>query len=532
MTWIFFTEGALPPRASGALQRRLLLAFACLVCACAPLAGAEGFTGRLTLTLPDALIQLPDRAPNPGNLKDLNVVATARDGAWDEVWGHALRFDKSQHRGAVRSIEREGDRLRIDLAMLIVGDAWIPGTAAIYDLDLRVDDGQVAGTYTGRCAYGPDGPVEVAGEVTGRLSPPPTPVDGFEPFAADEFPRLLLRRSDLPRLRERLATPFGQAVAARMEKSSNPICLGLMYQLTGDESYARRAVEPVRKKMAETGGGPFAIGRVWGYRAEYVAYAYDLCREAWDEDFNREVEGWIDWIAPRCIDRPWSLSSAVNITPGSNYMVVIWGGAGLAAITRIGAPGPAPEAPRDDFAEARAIAPPADWTPGEDVPVVDFTDRTMPRPWLWAGGWATAEMDDAEPLAALGGPGRAHTEIAPDATLAVEGRSFTIRKGDASLVGTVVSPAGALIEAGEEGGVAAGVGKGRKNRDGKTEFTFRGIRITGPEGDEGDFFVVMTLQRGDAPEVEIEGESLNAEARIGELLWRVDADEQRIEGRR
>jgi len=43
-----------------------------------------------------------------------------------------------------------------------------------------------------------------------------------------------------------------------------------------------------------------------------VALTYDLCRDAWDRDFNDLVVGYIQWIAERLIYRPNSVSPKVN----------------------------------------------------------------------------------------------------------------------------------------------------------------------------------------------------------------------------
>ena len=52
------------------------------------------------------------------------------------------------------------------------------------------------------------------------------------------------------------------------------------------------------------------------------------------------------------------------------------------------------------------------------------------------------------------------------------------------------------------------------------------IHVTGPSGKEGDFFVVMTLQKGPPPIVSVQGDGLKATAVLGNL--RIDFDGQKI----
>jgi hypothetical protein len=91
-------------------------------------------------------------------------------------------------------------------------------------------------------------------------------------------------------------------------------------------------------------------------------------------------------------------------------------------------------------------------------------------------------------------------------TVDTKKNTFTITQGDTSLKATFISPAN----------VKLALAQGKENIHLKYgnygDVNLNAIHATG--GDS--FFVVMTLQRGDAPNVEVDGTGLNAEVRVGE----------------
>jgi hypothetical protein len=173
--------------------------------------------------------------------------------------------------------------------------------------------------------------------------PWPTTVPHHAPVAAGEHPRLLFRRSDLPALKGKAATPEGQAILRRlrflldgadgetMTARFNPARAmdgaaavdlpagtltighaagyGLLYQLTGDAKYAefgRRCFEWLlaagRDRDARYSyrrpGGALRAGPTLGW----LAVGYDLCYNGWDAatrerlgralvDYDEQMEG-------------------------------------------------------------------------------------------------------------------------------------------------------------------------------------------------------------------------------------------------
>lgn len=368
----------------------LILAAALLAPGAAPLDAAQPFSGRLVLTLEGALAQVKDgqvSAPQP-----LNVYATCDHGAWADAWAEAQTFNRANH--VVESIQADVSpgRLKATIRMEIGSDPWIKGGDAVYELDAAVTGETVEGTFTGLFHGLQD--FQAKGRVHGLLLPPLPVAPGYKPLAPREHPRLLFRACDLPRLRERMETPFGRAILARLEKSDDPMALGLLYHLTGDKAYADRAVEPLKKAMAERGVGWSASGRIWGYRMMPVAYGYDLFYDAWDHAFRDEVQQYLDRFAYEILFRTHRLGT-VNLAPGSNYVVVLYPGAGLGTMAFWGEKGPEPPVPpAPQLAIARLDAP-AGFEPPTGVPVERFEPGRMPANWLMAGPFKADPGEDA-----------------------------------------------------------------------------------------------------------------------------------------
>ncbi len=131
-----------------------------------------------------------------------------------------------------------------------------------------------------------------------------------------------------------------------------------------------------------------------------------------------------------------------------------------------------------------------------------------------------------------GDHGKEWNLIIPDLSstgVTIDGNRFTVRKGDATLSGTFVAPAGVRVDkalrhstlafhATSKGGAIQG------QRQLVHPFTRDVLRARGPEGTEGDFVVVMTLQRGDAPEVTYDAPGPDALITVGRRTLRLDGD--------
>jgi hypothetical protein len=93
----------------------------------------------------------------------------------------------------------------------------------------------------------------------------------------------------------------------------------------------------------------------------------------------------------------------------------------------------------------------------------------------------------------------------------IEGDTFTIDYGNASLTATFVSPPGVQIRHVNQPITVAGVGKSGRYT---MEWDLNAIHASGGDPTDGRFFVLMTLQRDKAPAVQIAGSGLAAAATV------------------
>ncbi|MFP4054581.1 MAG: hypothetical protein ACLFV7_12040, partial [Phycisphaerae bacterium] len=96
----------------------------------------------------------------------------------------------------------------------------------------------------------------------------------------------------------------------------------------------------------------------------------------------------------------------------------------------------------------------------------------------------------------------------------VKGDTFTIQRGDASLRGTVIAPDDGNIEFAERSVYTMGF----KRAISKT--TSRAVFASG----KGGYFVVITVQKGDAPKVSVKGKGLDAVVTVGGQTVRFDGE--------
>jgi hypothetical protein len=211
-----------------------------------------------------------------------------------------------------------------------------------------------------------------------------TPVAGHRPLSPGEHPRLLFRKDDLPALRQRAQTVEGAAIVTRLRKlldgqngetlttrfsetppdnhaKAKPMPIGtftswhaagygMLYQLTGEAKYAGLARQSVQLMF----DGKYDIDNRYswvkpgtdiraGQLLTAVAYAYDLCYDAWPDDFRRQVALAIQNYAQLvCTGERVTIAHLVGRSkypPGSNHYGSLIGGAGTALIGILGDPG-------------------------------------------------------------------------------------------------------------------------------------------------------------------------------------------------
>jgi len=213
--------------------------------------------------------------------------------------------------------------------------------------------------------------------------PWPAPVAGFQAPAQGEHPRLFFRKADLPRLRERAATPEGKAIVARLKEllgggdamptafnpntgpqkdgsgafhSSAPVGkaytlwhgagFGMLWLLSGEKKHADLARQCVEKALAgqrdrdnrysfKDPVGALRAGPSLGA----VAMAYDLAYDGWDEEFRKRVAQALAGYNEGKFMSLEELARGSRHGPHSNHWGCQIGGAALALLAVQGDPG-------------------------------------------------------------------------------------------------------------------------------------------------------------------------------------------------
>jgi hypothetical protein len=103
----------------------------------------------------------------------------------------------------------------------------------------------------------------------------------------------------------------------------------------------------------------------------------------------------------------------------------------------------------------------------------------------------------------------------PKAECVIDGNTFTLKQGDASLKATFVGPSAVKIEK------VQGTFEANK-LSGIASAPCRALHVSSPDGKAGDFFVILTLQRGPAPEVKVKRKGKDVVATVGRQTVRFD----------
>jgi len=339
-------------------------------------------------------------APNPDGPTLLLDLAQYGE-RWERVWGIARNYNVAIHSGRVVSAAISDTQVTVRLTMKIEPDAWVPGGRGSYEVALeRGPDGGLQGTFRGTYRS-----QAVQGRAFGRVKPPVKLLADYVPVQPGEHPRVLFRKEEVPRLRERAKTELGRAALALMGSAQgcgDAIGMGVQYHVTGDKKWAEMARESTAKHMADQSVPAFARGRQWGPRLEQVAVAYDLCYDAWPVEFRRQVEGYLRFVCYQAFHDQTKLGQSINWNVGSNYAGPIFAGAGFAGMALWGEKGPEPAKPGLPSA-VPAIPAAEGYKPSRDVPVVKLATAMSKSPteWLIAGplqaGWSL------DPMVSLGG---------------------------------------------------------------------------------------------------------------------------------
>ncbi|MGD0900248.1 MAG: hypothetical protein ABR915_20640, partial [Thermoguttaceae bacterium] len=225
-----------------------------------------------------------------------------------EVWAVCLQYNLSRHHGSVVVGSPAKNRWKLSVQLTLQSDPIAPGGPATYEVELTREGEQFQGTFTGVFLDRP-----VKGTAAGRAEPSTVrTVADHKPLVPGEHPRLIFRKHDLAELRRRMGTPEGQAIMAMLaarsplrevaqvsDRHSSWMAanFGALWQLTGQKDAPRKAREILASEVI---GKPMPHDRKDIHHASRllgIALAYDLCYDAWDEEFRQLLAEYIQVAA-------------------------------------------------------------------------------------------------------------------------------------------------------------------------------------------------------------------------------------------
>ncbi|MEX2381303.1 MAG: hypothetical protein WD490_02880 [Opitutales bacterium] len=339
---------------------------------------------RLRLVLHQALPKSPHGEVQLPTSPTAWLSVERRDDTWLPVIATAWDYSQHEHRGMLLAWESDGNAFEATLRLSLRGDGWTAGGQVDFQVSGTVDDDQrIHGTYTAK--LNTDLNLEYDGTVSGTLQP--TAPLHREPAGFREHPRLLFRADDLPAIRERAATPLGQAVLDQMQNSVAGIAF--RYALTGDKAHAEEAKRRLLLLMEDDAHGQNnVLSRYYAWRLEQAALAFDMCYDAWDAEFRSTVAEYMRMQMNILMHGRGTLTNRIRWGHGGPHAPALFYAAGIAALAIQDEPGDAPARPETPILlseSAGRVSAAEGYTPAAGVPVHDFADNAMPRDWLYVG---------------------------------------------------------------------------------------------------------------------------------------------------
>lgn len=318
-------------------------------------------------------------APDEVNAKGLSLYVRQIDGQWKQGLLLAPNFNSNYHTARVIKVDESDDAITLTLSADLLDDPWVKGGRARFNFQLTKGEkdtlqGEGTGSLNG---------IESKGRAKGWLMPLP---DLSSQAKAGEHPRLLIRKQDLPQIKTWAKTPLGQAAVQQMTSAAG---LGLRYQITDDKSLAEQSRKIVENIMADKSSGSKEVAhRVWAWRSEEVALAYDLCYDAWPAEFRQEVEQYLAGIADRVFFNHGSFTEYSGWRLNDRIGVGLIYGPCVASLAIVGEKGDAPTAIPAPYLNGHDPEQPlpAEKLEGDGLPINTFADDKMPAHWLFTGG--------------------------------------------------------------------------------------------------------------------------------------------------
>lgn len=346
------------------------------------------------------------RSADAGKGEAIYLTTTLRDGTdWGWVMGTAPSFNRGSHRGRILEGTLNGGSLKLE--MDVKGDPWVPGGWLQATLNLKKGEDGWTGSYTGDFRG-----IKIKGTARATLTPPLSPREDYIAPTQHEHPRMFFRKADLPALKAKAETPIGKALVEKMKHSEDMLAKAMMFQLTGDKSYATGLIPKLEQMMEDESPGAFrGSDGAYARRVAKVAMVYDLCYDGWPKDFQQRATAYFGRRMNRMLFRPHSITSKFNWAPNSNYSGHMNGAAGIAGLLVYDKPGAKPTPPRDPGHEPKHIKPDSDYVVPEGVPVSDVVYDWMAEEWIYAGHFPNRDNKWTDPFAAQGGFAKARPKL-------------------------------------------------------------------------------------------------------------------------
>ena len=318
--------------------------------------------------------------------------------AYNGMWEPVCRAKPSFNQVSVGYITRsEGTPENFTVWMqLEVDGGHQPGGHVFYEIHfVRKPDGSYGGSYKETRGSNTGSSEDLVAEMYPKQN---YSKEGHVPIQPGEHPRLLIRKSEIPALRAKLKTPFGQAFLAKAKNSKDMVVLATLYQATGDKKYADLAMTALKRggDIDQNGGLTGDIG----HHIVRVVTTIDLCYGAWPKEYTESL---LRQIKARLPKRQYDLIIGhANYNQVSNYYGPAFGSAAIASMLLYGRKGPAPVPPIKPlcvvYKDCR-IPPLTGYTPPPGVKTVTLVDDKVPTEWIYAGGFKPPDgMDMLKPL--------------------------------------------------------------------------------------------------------------------------------------
>ncbi len=350
--------------------------------------------------------------------RPLTLWVEYNNGSWMPVAGRSPGLSDGNHYGRVIEGTMGENEISLTLDVVVNRTEYVPGGHGRYEVTLTRDEndslhGTYTGTYAGHNYVWRYRKITPSSTVTGRIAGPIEKDSNWKSLVTGEHPRVLFRKDDIPYLKAKAQTAFGQAA---FELMTDAVGNGIKYQLTGGTEYADEAKAQVVALMADYNNGSGSGRFGWAPRWEQIVLAYDLCYDAWSEEFRREIRHYMTWMSKDVYIMADAWGGGEMDYGLLGHAAVLYESLAMAglAMTADSAPEPArPPYPFGDSLDAPIIEPlPESFTPPEDVPLVNqyfgplqeihrFKNSSMSGYWIYVDGLFPREGED--PFESMGG---------------------------------------------------------------------------------------------------------------------------------